>query len=102
LVARVEALRAPTGNGGGLPVVQPTPELSSRHIDLTRWCASVGAGDVVHPPAVVMPGAVAAWRCQDGRPIDWAAACDQQYGPGTSRPVVYDPDNAYTVKCRPL
>jgi hypothetical protein len=48
-----------------------------------------------------MPGAVAAWKCADGHAIDWAAACDQQYGVNASRPVVFDPDNAYTVKCQP-
>ncbi|MDN5920582.1 MAG: cutinase family protein, partial [Pseudonocardia sp.] len=99
LLARVDAVQA--APNGRLPVVEPTSALTARGIDLTRWCSSVGGGDVAHPPAVVMTGAVAAWRCSDGRSVDWAAACDQQYGPGTSRPVMYDPDDAYTVKCQP-
>ena len=92
---------APARSGGGLPPIVPySAALDTQSIDLGRWCNSVGAGDVVHPPAVQMDGAVAAWKCEDGRPIDWAAACDQQYGVNATTPVMFDPNNAYSVKCQ--
>lgn len=89
-----------SGVGGEPDIVSYAEALNNRGVDLQRWCSSVGGGNVVVPTPILQPGAVAMWRCSDGRAVDWAQVCDQQYGDGASEPVMFDRDDAYSVKCR--
>jgi hypothetical protein len=45
--------------------------------------------------------AVGAWHCLDGRAIDWPAACRFSYPNFVTEAVMTNPNNAYSVKCKP-
>jgi hypothetical protein len=91
-----------TPNAGDLPpLVASSPDLERYNVGLNEWCNSVGGSRAVLDVAIESRGAVNAWHCLDGRAIDWPAACRFNYPNQATQPVMTNPDNAYSVKCKP-
>jgi hypothetical protein len=93
------ATRATSGNVP--PLVEDSPDLQRYHVQLNEWCESVGATRAVLSVDVTSADAVRECRCLDGRPIDWPAACRLTYPNQDTEAVMTDPNDAYSVKCRP-
>jgi hypothetical protein len=87
--------------GNLLPLVASSPDLERYNVGLNEWCDSVGATRAVLDVPIESSNAVRGWHCLDGRPIDWRAACRLSYPNFVTEPVMTNPDDAYSVKCKP-